>query len=64
MLDLILRQSQLCILSFDECYRVANECGIGTHDELEEALQFLSERNGSIKYSESESIVLTDLNKW
>lgn len=61
MLDLIIRQSQLRFLSFDECFRVANECGIGTHDELEEALQFLSERNGSIKYSESESIVLTDL---
>jgi len=66
MLDLILRQSraQAPILSFNECFEVAKECGIGTHNDLEEALLFLSERIGSVKHQslgDSESIVLTDL---
>ena len=64
MLDLILRQSKLPILSFDECFGVAQDCGIDTRDELQEALLFLSERIGSVKYVNHDDIkcaVITDL---
>ena len=38
------------IISYDQCYSIAQQCGIGSKEELEEALWFLHTKMGVIRY--------------
>ena len=46
----ILQQLNAPVLEYERCFRVAQECGIRTRDEMSDALQFLHENVGVIRY--------------
>ena len=52
ILSLILRAKHKSdqVLSFDECFNIARECGITDRKELKEALSFIHSRLGLIRY--------------
>ena len=53
VLSLALRFLHNPVVSYKECYSIANECGIDTQDELKEALWFLHTKLGIIRYFET-----------
>ena len=48
--SLVLRQLANNIESYDNCFDIAQECGINDHKELDEALHFLHTKMGLIRY--------------
>ena len=48
--SLVLRQLKSRIESYDNCFRIARECGITSHEEHKEALHFIHTKMGLIRY--------------
>ena len=48
--SLVLRQLKSRIESYDNCFRIARDCGITSHEELKEALHFIHTKMGLIRY--------------
>ena len=59
--SLTIRQHKERVLSYEECFEVARQCGIETQEELNEALWFLHTKVGLIRYLQGEG--LEDLQK-
>ena len=61
--SLVLRQLKSQIESYDNCYRIAKDCGITDDDEFKEALHFIHTKMGIIRYfpvDDLKSIVILD----
>ena len=64
--SLTIRKHSDRVLSYEQCFEVARQCGIETQDELNEALWFLHTKVGLIRYFQGEGledvqkIVITD----
>ena len=64
--SLTIRQHKEQVLSYEQCFEIARQCGIGTQEELNEALWFLHTKVGLIRYFQGEGledvqkIVITD----
>ena len=43
-------------MTYDECFKVAKQCGIDTSDELNDVLRFLSAKIGLIRYFQGTNI--------
>ena len=58
VLSLILRAKHKCtqVISFEECFKVAMQCGISSHGELKQALSFIHTRLGLIRYYDVEEL--------
>ena len=50
MFSNILQQLNAPVLEYERCFRVAQKCGIRTRDEMSDALQFLHENVGVIRF--------------
>ena len=50
MFSNILQRTNAPVLEYDQCYKAAQQCGIGTRDEMNDALRFLHENVGVIRY--------------
>ena len=50
MFSNILQQLKAPVLEYEQCFGVAQKCGIRTRDEMSDALQFLHENVGVIRY--------------
>ena len=50
MFSNILQRTNAPVLEYNQCYETAQQCGIGTRDEMNDALQFLHENVGVIRY--------------
>ena len=48
--SLVLRQLKSRIESYDNCFRIATDCGITSHEEHKEALHFIHTKMGLIRY--------------
>ena len=48
--SLVIRRSPDRVISYDECFQVAQQCGIDSEDELHNALWFLHTKMGVIRY--------------
>ena len=59
--SLIIRQQEGHVLSYEQCFEVARQCGIMTQGELNEALWFLHTKVGLIRHFQGEG--LEDLQK-
>ena len=59
--SLTIRQHKERVLSYEQCFEVARQCGIETREELNEALWFLHTKVGLIRYFQGEG--LEDLQK-
>ena len=59
--SLTIRQQMNRVLSYEQCFEVARQCGIETQEELNEALWFLHTKVGLIRYFQGEG--LEDLQK-
>ena len=59
--SLTIRKHNDRVLSYEQCFEVARQCGIETRDELNEALWFLHTKVGLIRYFQGEG--LEDLQK-
>ena len=59
--SLTIRQHKDRVLSYEQCFEVARQCGIETREELNRALQFLHTKVGLIRYFQGEG--LEDLKK-
>jgi len=59
--SLTIRQHKDRVLSYEQCFEVARQCGIETQEELNEALWFLHTKVGLIRYFQGEG--LEDLQK-
>ena len=59
--SLTVRQHKDRVLSYEQCFEVARQCGIETREELNEALWFLHTKVGLIRYFQGEG--LEDLQK-
>ena len=59
--SLIIRQQKDRVLSYEQCFKVARQCGIMTQGELNEALWFLHTKVGLIRHFQGEG--LEDLQK-
>ena len=46
----ILQRLKAPVLEYEQCYKAAQQCGIGTRDEMNNALRFLHENVGVIRY--------------
>ena len=64
--SLTIRQEKDRVLSYEQCFEIARQCGIETREELNEALWFLHTKVGLIRYFQGEGledvqkIVITD----
>ena len=61
--SLVLRQNESRVESYDNCFRIARDCGITDHDEHKEALHFIHTKMGVIHYfpqNELDQIVILD----
>ena len=58
--SLAIRQVENRILSYDECFLVAKNCGINSTDELNKALCFLHSKMGLIRHYQGEGFVIQD----
>ena len=64
--SLTIRQHTDRVLSYEQCFEVARQCGIATREELNETLRFLHTKVGLIRYFQGEGledlqrIVITD----
>ena len=59
--SLTIRQEKDRVLSYEQCFEIARQCGIETREELNEALWFLHTKVGLIRYFQGEG--LEDLQK-
>ena len=59
--SLTIRKHNERVLSYEQCFQIARECGIETREELNEALWFLHTKVGLIRYFQGEG--LEDLQK-
>ena len=59
--SLIIRQHEGRVLSYEQCFEIARQCGILTQEELNEALWFLHTKVGLIRHFQGEG--LKDLQK-
>ena len=59
--SLTIRQHKDRVLSYEQCFEVARQCGIETQNEMNEALWFLHTKVGLIRYFQGEG--LEDLQK-
>ena len=59
--SLTIRQEKDRVLSYEQCFEIARQCGIETQEELNEALWFLHTKVGLIRYFQGEG--LEDLQK-
>ena len=50
MFSNILQRTNAPVLEYDQCYEAAQQCGIDTRDEMNDALRFLHENVGVIRY--------------
>lgn len=50
ILSLVMRTLKPSIISFAECFAVAQQCGITEEEELKEALHFLHTKLGMVRY--------------
>ena len=50
MFSNILQRTNAPVLEYDQCYEAAQQCGIGTRGEMNDALRFLHENVGVIRY--------------
>ena len=53
---LVLRQLKSRIESYDNCFRIARECGITSHEEHKEALHFIHTKMGVIRYFQQDEL--------
>ena len=64
MFSNIMQQMKSPVLKYEQCYSVAQQCGIDTHQELNNALRFLHENVGVVRYyhdvSELQGFVIKD----
>ena len=44
------------VLKFEDCFKIAQECGISTHEELTTALSFIHSRLGLVRYFDVEEL--------
>ena len=64
--SLTIRQHKDCVVSYEQCFEIAGQCGIETRDELNKVLWFLHTKVGLIRYFQGEgledlqNIVITD----
>ena len=61
--SLVLRQLKSRIESYDNCFRIARDCGITSHEEHKEALHFIHTKMGLIRYfpqDELDQVVFLD----
>ena len=54
--SLVLRQLKSRIESYDNCFRIARECGITSHEEHKEALHFIHTKMGVIRYFQQDDL--------
>ena len=54
--SLLIRQQKSRIITYDDCYDIAQECGIDSHEELNEALWFLNTKVGLVRYFQGEGL--------
>ena len=50
MFNNILRNVKASVLEYKQCYKLAQQCRIDTHDEMNATLRFLHENFGVIRY--------------
>ena len=64
MFSNIMQQMKSPVLKYEQCYSVAQQCGIDTREEMNDALRFLHENVGVIRYyhdvSELQGFVIKD----
>ena len=64
MFSNIIQQMKSPVLKYEQCYSVAQQCGIDTHEEMNDALRFLHENVGVVRYyhdvSELQHFVIKD----
>ena len=53
---IFIRQLEAPILSYERCFTIAQQCGIDTREELNEALHFLHRQVGVIQYFSTEDL--------
>ena len=54
--SLVLRQLNSRIESYENCFRIARECGITSHEEHKEALHFIHTKMGVIRYFQQDEL--------
>ena len=54
--SLTIRQHMDRVLSYEQCFEVARQCGIATREELNETLRFLHTKVGLIRYFQGEGL--------
>ena len=54
--SMALRKLKESVVTYDECFEVAKQCGIDTSDELNNALGFLSTKVGLIRYFQGANV--------
>ena len=64
MFSNIIQQMKSPVLKYEQCYSVAQQCGIDTREEMNDALRFLHENVGVVRYyhdvSELQGFVIKD----
>ena len=64
MFSNIMQQMKSPVLKYERCFSVAQQCGIDTHQEMNDALRFLHENVGVVRYyhdvSELQDFVIKD----
>ena len=54
--SLVIRQLKKCVITYTECFNIAQQCGINSQDELNEALWFLNTKVGLVRHFRGEGL--------
>ena len=54
--SIIIRQHEKRVITYDECFDIGQQCGIGSREELNEALFFLSTKAGLVRHFRGEGL--------
>ena len=54
--SLVIRQLKKCVITYDECFDIAQQCGIDSHNDLDEALWFLNTKVGLVRHFRGEGL--------
>ena len=54
--SLLLRQQKRRVITYSDCFNIAQKCGIDTQEELNEALWFLNTKVGLVRYFQGEGL--------
>ena len=54
--SLIIRQLKKCVITYDKCFDIAQQCGIDSRNELNEALWFLNTKVGLVRHFRGEGL--------